>query len=123
MTSFNFDYTFHLQIYGFEECNSSKPGLPNILPVEINEAALSCLDVYEVSPSLLLFLFHNTRKKSCKFKYKEYFTSLWFYSLKILRIKNDKVCDIIGSGQRCQVGFRIWTANRFEFDTLDLNNM
>jgi len=57
-------------MWGFEACNSSKPGLLNPLPVELYEAAISCFDIYEILRPLLLFLLQNTHKKSCKFKYK-----------------------------------------------------
>ena len=62
----------------------------------------------------LLFLLHNTPKKSCKIEYKVCFTSLLVYMSKNIQVKNDE-----GMGHDMlwpnQVGFRIWPATRFEF--------
>jgi hypothetical protein len=55
MRCFDFDYTFHLQMCGFEACNSFKPGLLNALPIELYEASSAYFDIYEILPPLLLF--------------------------------------------------------------------
>jgi hypothetical protein len=100
---------------GFEACNSYKPGLLNALPVERYEATNSCFDIYEILPPLLLFLLHNTHKKSCKFKYKSGLHPCGVFFIKNLHINNDEECDIY-CGQGCHVEFRIWTADSFESD-------
>lgn len=64
---------------------------------------------------LFLSLLHNTPKTSCKIEYNEYFTSLLICMLKIYNWRTTREWDMTCCGPRCQVGFRIWHATRFEF--------
>jgi hypothetical protein len=83
MRCFDFDYTCHMEICGFEACNSSRPGLLNALPVELYDGAISCFDIYYILTPLLLLLLHNTHKKSFRFKYKSDLHPCGFFYWKI----------------------------------------